>query len=249
MTGSKKKIKPNYAIELVNIYKEYLVHHEKPTLAEKILKGKNKVFVAIKNLSLNIKHGERVGLIGPNGSGKTTLLKLITGISNPTTGKVKTTGKIVSLIDLEAGFHPDMTGYQNIYLNGLLIGMSQKEVESKMKDIVSLANIGQFIDTQLFTYSQGMKLRLGFSTAINSNPDILILDENIAVGDQNFSVTSYEKIQSLLKENKTLVIASHNMEFIRTFCNRAVWIENGEIVADGKTESVIKKYQRGSHKS
>ncbi len=236
------------AVEIINISKKYIVHHEKPTLMETLLNGKNSNFMAINNISLIVKKGERLGVIGPNGSGKTTLLKLITGIANPTKGTIKTDGKIVSLIDLEAGFHPDLTGLQNISLCGMLIGMTKDEVRRKMRSIISLAGIGQFIDSQLFTYSQGMKLRLGFATAINSGPDILILDENISVGDEEFAKTSYTKIETLLKQHKTVIIASHNLNFIKKLCRRVIWIENGLIKMDGPAKKVIFKYYKAYQK-
>jgi teichoic acid transport system ATP-binding protein len=139
----------NISVSLKNITKIYELHHEKPTLVEKFIKSKNERYTALNNISLNIKRGEKIGVLGPNGSGKTTLLKIIAGITSPTSGIIKTSGKVVSLIDLEAGFHADLTGYQNIYLNGLLIGMTKDSVESKIKSIIDFADIRQFIDTPL----------------------------------------------------------------------------------------------------
>lgn len=231
------------AIQLNNVTKRYLIHHEKPTLMEKIIGGKNEEFSSLQRINLKIKNGEKIGLIGANGSGKTTLLKIIAGITSPTDGRVTVSGRIVSLIDLEAGFHPDLTGIQNIYLNGMLLGMSKKEINSKLDDIISFADIGKFIDAQLFTYSSGMKLRLGFSIAIHSNPDILLLDENISVGDQDFAKISFERIQLYLKHNKTLVIASHNMLIIKTFCKRVIWVNSGKIKADLPTLKTLKLYE------
>lgn len=234
--------KNNIAIELSNVSKKYVIHHEKPTLLERVLQGKNEEFWALKNINLKIKRGERVGVIGPNGCGKTTLLKLITGIASPTIGKITTNGKIVSLIDLEAGFHPDLTGIQNIYLNSMLIGMKEKEIDSKLNDIIEFADIGKFINAQLFTYSSGMKLRLGFSIAIHSDPDILVLDENISVGDLNFNQKVTKKINNLINGNNTLIIASHLLNFIESSCDRAILIKNGKIVKSGKPNQVINKY-------
>jgi ABC-type polysaccharide/polyol phosphate transport system ATPase subunit len=235
-------MKNNTAVKLTNVNKRYVVHHEKPTLIERLIDGRDEQFPALKNITLTIKRKDRVGFIGPNGSGKTTLLKIITGITNPTSGRVEVNGKVISLIDLEAGFHPDLTGIQNIFLSGMVIGMTNAEIKEKMNEIIKFANIGKFIDAQLFTYSQGMKLRLGFAVAVYADPDILILDENISVGDQDFSKASYGKIQEFLKEDKTIIMASHNMNFLKRFCKRVVWIENGKIKMKGPTKKIISAY-------
>jgi ABC-type polysaccharide/polyol phosphate transport system ATPase subunit len=233
----------NFAIKLLNITKEYTIHHEKPTLVEKIVRHKNESFFALKNVNLEIKPGEKVGIIGENGSGKTTLLKIISRIANPTSGSVTTKGNIVSLIDLEAGFHPDLTGEQNIFLNGMLLGMRKVEIAKVLKHIIKVANIGRFIDIPLFTYSQGMKLRLGFSIAIHANPDILILDETMSVGDKRFRKTSHAKIQEIISNNKTVIIASHDLKFIGENCERVIWIKKGLVVADNRTRKVLAQYQ------
>jgi len=232
-----------FAIKITGIYKKYIVHHEKPTMVEKIIKGKDEEFFALKNINLIIKKGDRVGIIGPNGSGKTTLLKIITGITTPTFGKIDTFGRVVSLIDLSAGFHPDLTGDENILLNGLLIGMSKKEIKSKVAKIISYASIGKFINAPLFTYSEGMKLRLGFSIAIHSDPDILVLDENIAVGDLDFGKKSFETIKTMFKKNKTIIVSSHDTGLLNKICKKIVWLENGKIKAYGNSASIIKKYK------
>jgi len=224
--------KNNIAIELTGISKRYEIHHEKPTLVEKFVKGRNESFWALKNINLTIKKGERVGIMGPNGSGKTTLLKIITGITNPTSGNVNTYGKVVSLIDLEAGFHPDLTGVQNIYLNAMFLGMAKKEIDRKLKAIIAFAGIRQFIDTPFFTYSQGMKLRLGFSVATHSNPDILLLDENFSVGDEKFGKKSRDVIKQFRKQKKTILIASHWKDFIKQNCKRIITLEEGRIIND-----------------
>jgi ABC-type polysaccharide/polyol phosphate transport system ATPase subunit len=229
-------------IKLENVTKMYEIHHEKPTLLEKILNGNGQKFLALKNLNISIKKGEKIGLIGSNGSGKTTLLKIMAGITTPTSGSISVTGKVVSLIDLEAGFHPELTGIQNIFLNGSLLGMSKQEIKSSLKDIINFANIGKFIDAQVFTYSEGMKLRLGFSIAVHANPEILILDENISVGDENFQKISLDKIKSLLNQGKTVIIASHNMNFIKLNCKRVIWMNKGRITGDGDPKKIINKY-------
>jgi ABC-type polysaccharide/polyol phosphate transport system ATPase subunit len=232
-----------YAIELTSVAKKYTLHHEKPTFAGNILLGeRNQQFWALQEISIKIKKGERVGLVGMNGSGKTTLLKIIVGITTPTLGTVKRNGKVVSLIELEAGFHPELTGEENIYLNALLIGFSKKDLKEKYNDIIEFADIGQFIDSPLYTYSEGMKLRLGFSILVHSDMDILVLDENIAVGDKDFKEKSYKKIKELFKAKKTIVTASHDLGFIKDSCNRVIILSNGRIVDDGPTSKVLANY-------
>lgn len=231
----------NLAIDIQNVTKKYVIHYEKPTMVETFIKKPNKSFNALTNVSLKIYHGEKIGIIGPNGAGKTTLLKIISGITTPTSGHIKTNGRIVSLIDLEAGFHPELSGAQNIYLNGMLLGMSRTEIKNKMEKIIDMADLNGFIDVPLFTYSDGMKLKLGFSIAINADPEILILDEGIWAGDLKFQKLSSKKIGELFKMNKTIIIATHWLDYIRKNCNRVILIKNGKVVKDGSTK-VISSY-------
>ena len=226
------------AVVLTNVSKKYVIHHEKPTLVEKLLKGKDETFYALKNINLVINKGERVGIIGPNGSGKTTLLKIITGITTPTEGKVKTSGRIVSLIDLQAGFQPDLTGYQNIFLSGMLLGMQKQEILQKLDSIIKFADIHQFIDTPVFTYSSGMMLRLGFSIAVHTYPDILILDENLSVGDENFQEKCFRNLSEFIKSGRTVVIVSHNLNYLRNNCKKFILINKGKIVKRGGVKVV-----------
>jgi ABC-type polysaccharide/polyol phosphate transport system ATPase subunit len=228
------------AIHLTNVTKVYTIHHEKPTLAEKFIKNKKEQFVALNNINLEIKKGERVGIIGPNGSGKTTLIKIIAGITTPTSGTVKTNGRIVSLIDLEAGFHPDLTGEQNIYLNGMLLGMTNSEITHKLKNIIDFADIHQFIDAPLFTYSTGMKLRLGFAVSVHANPDILILDEGLSVGDKNFQKKSQHKLHELFSRGKTILMVTHWLDLIKKSCTRVITFDTGTIIDDGPTSRLTK---------
>jgi ABC-type polysaccharide/polyol phosphate transport system ATPase subunit len=233
------------AVRLTDVSKEFVVHHERPTLTENILnRGFHESFWALKKINLTIGTGEKVGIIGPNGSGKTTVLKIINKITTPTTGTVETWGKVVSLIDLEAGFHPDLTGEENVMLNGMLVGMSRSELRSKLRRIIRFAGIGTFIDAPLYTYSDGMKLRLGFSIAVHTNPEILVLDEALAVGDQDFHRKSFAKIQEFFRLGKTIILVSHNLSFIQKYCTRVVWLERGEIVRDGKPRPLISRYQK-----
>ncbi len=227
------------AIQLTNVSKKYEIHHEKPTLVEKFVKGPNETFWALKNINLTIKKGEKVGIVGPNGSGKTTLLKIISGITTPSAGTVQTRGKIVSLIDLEAGFHSDLSGIQNIYLNGMLLGMTKKEIDKQINSIIEFADIKQFIDIPLYTYSSGMVLRLGFSVAIHTNPDILIMDEFFSVGDESFRKKSAVVISKFQSQLKTILFASNWVDYIKRNTNRIIQLDYGkEIINKSK---VIKK--------
>jgi len=225
----------NIAIQLRGVSKKYILHHEKPTLVENIIKSKqNEQFWALKNIDLTVRKGDRVGIIGKNGSGKTTLLEILARITVPTRGKVTTSGKIVSLIELEAGFHPELTGEENIYLNGLLVGMTKRELNKKLKKIIAFADIGSFIDAPFYTYSEGMKLRLGFSIVVHTNPEIILLDENFSVGDKEFSTKSYNKIQEFIEEGKTIIMVSHRMDIIKEKCNKVIWLDKGKIKKIGK---------------
>ena len=236
------KKKKEVAIELKNVTKRYVLHHEKPTFAENVIRRSQKeVFTALDGINLTIYKGEKVGIIGRNGAGKTTLLKIIAGITTPNSGQVITHGKIVSLIDLEAGFHPDLTGEENIFLNGMVIGMSKQEIRDKYQEIVNFADIGQFIDAPLYTYSDGMKLRLGFSVAVHADPDILILDEGFAAGDQNFQEKSRKKYEEFFKAGKTILVVTHWIKFLQENTKRIIWISDKKAYRDSNL-SVLAEY-------
>jgi len=236
--------KYNPSIILKHVGKKYVIHHEKPTLVEKFINGKDETFLALDDINLVINKGEKVGIIGPNGSGKTTLLKIIAGITMPTGGNVETFGRIVSLIDLQAGFHPELTGYQNIFLNGMILGMHKYEIEQKFDDIIKFADIHQFIDAPVFTYSSGMMLRLGFSIAVHSNPDVLILDENLSVGDENFQVKSQKTIERFFQKGKTIVVASHWLDYLKHNCSRIIWLDSGRVKMTDNANKVTIFYKR-----
>ncbi|HBP51358.1 MAG: ABC transporter, ATP-binding protein [Candidatus Shapirobacteria bacterium GW2011_GWE1_38_10] len=239
----------NIAIKMENVVKNYRLFHEKATLIENILgKSKKEKFAALKGISLEIRKGEKVGIIGSNGSGKTTLLKIIAGITTLNSGKLLTEGKIVSLIDLSAGFHPELTGEENIYINALLAGMDRSEMKSKIKEIIKYADIGKFIDAPLYTYSSGMKLRLGFAIAVAANPDIIILDEEVSAGDEDFQRKSMKKIDEFVREGKTLLVVSHWMDFLKKHCERIIWLDKGKMVADGGMR-ILNRYQSGGKNS
>jgi len=234
--------KNNLAIKLTNILKVYQLHCDKPTLMENIFShNQMKKFVALNRINLEVKKGERIGIIGSNGSGKTTLLKIISGITTANKGKVQIWGKLVSLIGLSAGFHPELTGRENIYQNALLLGVDREEIKNNLDSIIEFADIGDFINAPMYTYSDGMKLRLGFSIAVAASPDVLILDEEIVVGDENFHKKSIKKINEIISSGKTVLIASHSKEYLKENCQRIVWIENGKIKMDGGIE-ILDRY-------
>ncbi len=235
----KKILQP--AILLTDISKKYEIHHEKPTLVEKFIHGRNETFWALQRINMRVYPNERVAIIGANGSGKTTLLKIICGIATPTTGAIQISGKIVSLIDIVAGFQSDLTGYQNIFINGLLIGMTEQEIMHNIDSIISFADIKQFIDVPFYTYSSGMALRLGFAIAIHAKPDILLIDEGLGVGDKNFQKKSERAIRTLLKKRITVIMVSHQLNLIKHICNRVIILNKGTITADGPID-ILKQH-------
>jgi len=235
----------NIAIKLTNISKKYILHHEKPTLVENVFRfGRKEEIWALKDINLEIKKGEKLGIIGDNGSGKSTLLKIITGITAPTTGKIKIKGRIAALIGLDAGFHPELTGQENIYLNAMLLGMKRNEIKKRFDQITKFADLKDVIDTPLFTYSSGMRLRLGFSIAIHANPNILLIDEVLGVGDQDFQQKSFAEICKMIKKNKTIVYVSHYLEDVVQICDRVVWIKAGKIYKIGETKGITEEYEK-----
>lgn len=236
----------NIAIKVENMTKQFKLFYDKPsTLKERLVfwnKKKSEKRTVLKNINLEIKKGETVALIGVNGSGKSTLLKLMTKIIYPTKGKIITNGKLTSLLELGAGFHPDFTGRENIYFNASIFGLTRSEIESRIDDIIDFAELGDFIDSPVRTYSSGMYMRLAFSVAINVDAEVLLIDEILAVGDQHFQDKCFAKLRELKESNKTIVIVSHSLGSIKDLCDRAIWINNGEVRLDGKTNDVIDEY-------
>ena len=236
----------NNAIIVDNVTKSFKVFYDKPsTLKERLVfwnKKKVDERVVLKNINVNIKKGETVALIGTNGSGKSTLLKLMTQIIYPTKGKIKTRGKLTSLLELGAGFHPDFTGRENIYFNASIFGLTRKEINERLDQIIEFSELGELIDNPVRTYSSGQYMRLAFSVAINVNAEILLIDEILAVGDQHFQDKCFAKLHELKDSGKTIVIVSHSMESIKNLCDRAIWIYEGEVREDGKVNDVVKKY-------
>ena len=202
----------------------------------------SKEHYALKNINLKINKGESIGIVGTNGSGKSTLLKLVTGVVTPTTGTIKTDGKIAALLELGAGFNPEYTGIENIYLNGTMMGYTEEEMKKRVPDIIEFADIGEFINQPVKSYSSGMFARLAFAVSINVEPDILIVDEALSVGDTRFQVKCIDKMRELQESGTTILFVTHAIEQIKRFCTRAIWIKNGELIEDGEASQVVDLY-------
>ena len=229
-----------------NVYKTFDVYLDKAnSLKEKMLfwkrnnKEKREV---LKNINLTIKNGEAVALIGVNGSGKSTLLKLMTKIIYPNKGQITTYGKLTSLLELGAGFHPDFSGRENIYFNASIFVLTRQQIDDRLDKIIEFSELGTYIDNPVRTYSSGMYMRLAFAIAINVDADILLVDEVLAVGDQHFQDKCIAKMRELKEEGKTMVFVTHSLGTVKEFCNRAIWLSNGEIRMDGKPDEIIDKY-------
>ena len=235
-----------YAIKVENLTKEFKLFYDKPkTLKERLVfwnKKKEDSRKVLNNINLNIKKGETVALIGTNGSGKSTLLKLLTKIIYPSKGKLITNGKLTSLLELGAGFHPDFTGRENIYFNASIFGLTKEEIEKRVDEIIEFSELGDFIDSPVRTYSSGMYMRLAFSVAINVDADILLIDEILAVGDQHFQDKCFAKLKELKESDKTIVIVTHSLDQVKKLCTRAIWIYEGNVRMDGTPAEVIDEY-------
>jgi len=236
-------------VEFESVSKRFIIHHERPRsfqeLAVSFFKRNNASWEelwALKDVSFAVEGGQTLGIIGPNGSGKSTLLKLITRILEPTSGRIAVNGKVSALIELGAGFHPDLTGRENVFLNGSLLGMSRKEMEEKFEEIVEFTELGRFIDMPLKHYSSGMQMRLGFAIATSVDPDILLIDEVLAVGDEAFQRKCLGKIAEFKRRGKTIVFVSHDLDAVREICDSAIWLDYGEIKSAGNCEKVINMY-------
>jgi homopolymeric O-antigen transport system ATP-binding protein len=199
-------------------------------------------FWALKDVSFDIRQGDRVGIIGRNGAGKSTLLKVLSRITEPTTGKVKISGRVASLLEVGTGFHPELTGRENIFLNGAILGMSRAEIGKKFDEIVAFAEVEKFLDTPVKRYSSGMYVRLAFAVAAHLEPEILIVDEVLAVGDAQFQKKCLGKMQEVGKEGRTVLFVSHNMGAVRSLCSRAVMLNQGQIVMDSDVNSTVERY-------
>jgi ABC-type polysaccharide/polyol phosphate transport system ATPase subunit len=240
----------DFAISLENVSKSYRLWGRRSqfaTLKSALLKRDLKLspdasVVALRDLSFTVDRGEAFGIIGRNGSGKSTVLKLISGILKPSEGTVAVNGRIAALIELGAGFHPEITGRENIYINGIMLGLSRREIEQRFDSIVEFSGIAEFIDQPVKTYSSGMYVRLGFAVAVHVDPDILIVDEVLAVGDEEFSARCVAKIQEMKYRGVTLIFVTHQLDQVRTLCDRALWLDHGRLEAIGDPLRVVDAY-------
>lgn len=240
------------AIEVRDVWKRYRRYGRRKsfgTLKSALLGGglraalsPDEAFEALRGVSVDVAQGRTVGLIGRNGSGKSTLLKLIAGIGKPTTGRITVHGRVSALIELGAGFHPEISGRENVYINGMMLGLSRREVTDKFPAIEAFADIGEFIDAPVKTYSSGMYMRLGFAVAINVDPDILLVDEVLAVGDEAFTHKCLDKFAEFRRRGRTVVLVTHTPDLVARFCDDAIWLDEGQLKAQGDPRRVIDAY-------
>ena len=225
--------------ERIGTLKEYAIRFLQRRL-------KHREFWAVKDLNLNINHGEVFGIVGDNGAGKSTLLKVISKVLRPTTGRVRIYGKIAPLLELGAGFHPELSGRENVFLNGALLGYSHEEMKRVFDEIVEFSELGAFIDAPIRTYSSGMYARLGFAVATAHQPEILIVDEILSVGDEAFQRKCTERIAGFRENGATVLMVSHNLDLISEMCDRAAWLDHGKLMATGTAEQVVAHYREGT---
>ena len=235
------------AVEVEQVSKRFRLHKESTaSLKERVLRiGRNPAvdFWALKDVSFDVAVGETVGLLGHNGSGKSTLLKCIAGILRPTSGRLRTVGRMAALLELGAGFHPELTGRENVYLNGSILGLSRVEVDKRFDDIVAFAELEQFIDEQVKHYSSGMYARLGFAVAVNVEPDILLVDEVLSVGDEAFQRKCIDRVKTFQREGRTILVVTHAADLVRQVCDRAVVLDHGEVVTVGPPGESVRAFR------
>lgn len=242
-------MKNNVAISVENVGMRFNLNHERvDNLKEYVIKFikrdlKYNEFWALKDINFEIKKGERLGVLGLNGSGKSTLLKIVSGVLKPSVGEVKTRGVIAPLLELGAGFSPEYTGRENIYLYGAVLGFTKEFIDEKFDEIVDFSGLGEFIEVPIKNYSSGMKARLGFSIATVVQPDILILDEVLSVGDKKFRVKSENKVMSMFDSGVTVLFVSHSLEQVKRLCDKAIILDSGRLVAHGPVEKVARIYK------
>ena len=239
------------AVSVEDVWKYFRLYHDKNQyLKTTVLQGRRaryEEFWALKGVSFDIPHGSTFGIIGSNGSGKSTLLKCLAGILTPDKGTITSDGRVVALLELRAGFHPDLSGRENIYLNGAILGMTNAEITNRLDDIVEFSGLGQFIDTPVKNYSSGMTVRLGFAVATSVDPEILIIDEVLAVGDASFQQRCFERIESFRQDGRTIILVSHGLAHVTQLCDQAAWIEKGELKALGPSLEVVSDYTGTSY--
>jgi ABC-2 type transport system ATP-binding protein len=233
-------------VSVENVSREFRKYYQKTFkefLTDRHAKNFNKVFWALKDVSFEVKDGSTLGLLGRNGSGKSTLLKIISGVLTPSNGQITRPVATAALLELGAGFQPDMTGRENIYLNSSILGRSKKDTENVIDDIIDFSGISEFIDTPVKFFSSGMYARLGFSIAIHTDPELLLVDEVLAVGDEPFQKKCLDRIQSMQKEGRTIILVTHDTNTVAQFCDTAVALDHGTVLAKGDTTSVINAYR------
>ena len=243
----------SYIVEVEDIWKKFRMRRDRPGFKEFLVnlpkfidRDSNSSFWALKGISFNVKSGECLGIIGKNGGGKSTLLSLILGAIQPTKGAIRVSEKITPLLELGAGFHLDLTGRENILINGVLLGLTRNEVLGRMEEIIAFSELGKFVEMPVRTYSSGMYLRLGFSVAIHTDPKLLLIDEVLAVGDEAFSKKSKEALLELIRGGVTTILVSHNKFVVEEMCDRVIWLDNGEIRDEGETKKVVEEYLQWS---
>lgn len=234
------------AISVKNLSKKYRLYespqHRLKEALHPFRKKYHRDFWALKDISLEIKNGESLGIIGQNGSGKSTLLQTICGVLQPSAGLVVTNGRISALLELGSGFNPEFTGRQNVYMNGAILGFSREDIDKKIQSVVDFADIGDYIEQPIKTYSTGMYVRLAFAVAVNVDPDILIVDEALAVGDMRFQFKCFRKMKEFKEQGKTFLFVTHSVETVRNFCDRVIWLRDGEIYQDGDPKEITRNY-------
>ncbi len=243
---SNKKIDEEIVIKVDNVTKEFTYYEDKAYFLKERLanlkRTRKRKHVVLRDISCDIRRGETVALIGVNGSGKSTLLKLLSKIIYPEKGSITINGKVSSLLELGAGFNTDFTGRENIYFNASIYGLGKKDVDKVLDTIIEFSELGEFIDAPVRTYSSGMYMRLAFSIAVNVEAEILLIDEILAVGDSHFQDKCLKKMKELKANGKTMVFVSHGMSTVKEFCDRAIWIYNGELRLDDTSENVVNEY-------
>ncbi|WP_406831264.1 ABC transporter ATP-binding protein [Pedococcus sp. KACC 23699] len=234
---------PISAVEIDGVSKHFSLRHTH-SLKESVVwtlqgRARRDEFTALHPLDLTITQGEAVGLLGRNGSGKSTLLKLVAGVMTPDSGEVRVRGRLAGLLEVGAGFHPDLTGRENVYLNASILGVERAQIEERFDDIVAFADIGQFLDTQVRFYSSGMFLRLAFAVAVHTEPDVFLVDEILAVGDEAFRAKCLERIELLRAEGRTLVVVSHDLPLVERLCDRGVVLDRGHMMVDASVGEAV----------
>src|SRR6266487_2147022 len=235
-------------IEFANVSKRFTIHHDRRNSIQERIAGlfrpraRGETFWALRDVSFSVGQGESLGLVGPNGAGKSTALKLMTRILEPTSGAVKLRGRVAALLELGSGFQPDLSGRENVCLNGSLMGFSKRDMQARLEEIVEFSEVGDFIDMQVKHYSSGMYTRLAFAVATAVDPDILITDEVLAVGDEGFQRKCMERIYRFRQMGKTIIFVSHALETVRLLCDHAIWLDHGAARATGSASGVIDSY-------